>query len=247
MKRQHGAALMIMLMIAGVLGATFAIQLAGRAASERAQVAATALALTQAREALIGFAVINGRLPRPATSGVDGTEMLTLCANDAVCKGILPWATLGVTKLDSWGKSMGYSVTKAFSEPGLVSATVPTKKVQTRNAADVLVFVKGTAASCVAAAASATDVATDCAPAVLFSFGKANFGMNDVGTVVANLSGPPVTNLDEVTNSGPATLTFVQRAASENADPPGGEFDDIVIWLSSNILFRRMLDAGRTL
>ena len=246
MTRQRGAALMIMLMIAGVLGAMFAIQLAGRAASERAQVAATILSLTQARDALIGFAIVNRRLPRPAISASDGHEQAGACANEAVCTGLLPWATLGVNKLDSWGKALGYSVTPAFSQAGLALSSVPTKKVQTRNSVGALVYMKGSSGACTAVAAGATDVVTGCAPAVLFSVGKANFGTTDAGAVLGNLS-VSTTNVDEVINSTTAPLVapyFVQRAASDNTATTGGEFDDIVIWLSGNILFKRMNDAG---
>jgi hypothetical protein len=246
MTRQRGAALMIMLMIAGVLGAMFAIQLAGRVASERAQVAATTLALTQARDALIGFAMVNRRLPRPAISGTDGREQPGACANESVCTGLLPWATLGVNKLDSWGKALGYSVTPAFSGPGLALSSVPTKKVQTRNTAGALFYEKGGSGACAAVAAGATDVVAGCAPAVIFSVGKANFGTTDAGAVLGNFSGPPATNVDEQTNSTtgpPAAPFFVQRAASDNTAANGGEFDDIVIWLSGNILFKRMNDA----
>ncbi len=244
MTRQRGGALLIMLMIAGVLSAMFAIQLAGRAASQRAQVAATTLVLSQAREALIGFALVNGRLPRPAISGTNGLENPVACASDSVCTGTLPWVTLGVNKLDSWGKALGYSVTREFSQAGLVLTTVPTRKVQSRNAAGALVFVKGPAGVCVAAGVAAVDVVSDCASAVLFSYGKMNFGITDAGTVLGNMSGPPATNLDEVTNSTPTTLTFVQRAAHEDTAATGGEFDDIVIWLSANVLFDRLQKAG---
>jgi type II secretory pathway pseudopilin PulG len=249
MKRQRGAALMIMLMIAGVLGAMFAIQLAGRAGSARAQVAATTLALSQAQEALIGFALVNGRLPRPAISGTDGREQTVACVSEAACTGLLPWATLGVNKLDSWGKALGYSVTKGFSETGLQLSTLPTKKVQTRNATGALVFAKGSSAACVAATPGATDVPAACAPAVLFSVGKANFGTTDAGALLGNLS-VSTTNVDEMINSTAAPLIapyFVQRAASDNTAATGGEFDDIVIWLSGNILFKRMIDAGRSI
>ncbi len=244
MKRQHGGALLIMLMIVGVLGAMFAIQLAGRGPSERARTAETTLVLSQAREALYGFALVNGRLPRPAISGTNGVENPAACPSDALCTGTLPWVTLGVTKLDSWGKALGYSVSGNFSQPGLALTTVPTRTVRTRNAAGALVFVKGSAGACLAVVANAADVATDCAAAVLFSYGKSNFGITDAGAVQGNLSGPPATNLDEVTNSSP-TLTFVQRAANEDPAAPGGEFDDVVTWLSANVLFDRMVKAGR--
>ncbi len=216
MTRQRGAALMIMLMIAGVLGAMFAIQLAGRAASERAHVAATTLALTQAREALMGFALANGRLPRPALSGTNGSERAA-CGSEAICTGLLPWATLGVSKRDAWTKVLRYSVTPAFANAPFVATTTGTKKIQTRNAVGAL-----------------TDVSVN-VPAVLFSHGKANLGTTDAGTAIANQSAG-ATNIDEISNntgtvgaSTPGT-TFIQREASENtAAAFGGEFDDIVI------------------
>ncbi len=230
MTRQRGAALMIMLMIAGVVGAMFTIQLSGRGASERAQVAATTLALSQAREALIGFALVNGRLPRPAIPGTNGVENPAVCVSDAACSGTLPWVTLGVSQLDSWGKALRYSVSKEFSQIGLALTTVPTRKVQTRNAVGVLGFVngKGSVAACAVNGAGATDVTSDCTPAILFSTGKMNFG-----------------STDEMTNSTASTMTFVRRAATENTAAPGGAFDDIVIWLSGNVLFDRMQKAGK--
>src|ERR1035437_9255557 len=47
--------------------------------------------INEIREALIGFAVTNGRLPRPATSLADGAENPAICANDAACTGFVPW------------------------------------------------------------------------------------------------------------------------------------------------------------
>jgi type II secretory pathway pseudopilin PulG len=212
MTRQRGAALMIMLMIAGVLGAMFAIQLAGRAGSERAQLAATTQALDEAREALMGFAVVNGRLPRPAISGIDGNERPPCGTDETICTGLVPWVTLGVPKLDAWAKILRYSVTPAFANAPFVATTTGTKRIQTRDAdgnlIDVFVSV----------------------PAVLFSHGKANFGTTDRGTAIANLS---TTNADEASNNtgaagGPLGTTFVQREATVDTDAPGGEFDDIV-------------------
>ncbi|RIK16052.1 MAG: type II secretion system protein, partial [Anaerolineae bacterium] len=54
--------------------------------------------LNDIRDALVGFAVANGRLPRPATSAVNGAENPATCGNDAACSGFIPWATLGVHK-----------------------------------------------------------------------------------------------------------------------------------------------------
>jgi len=60
--------------------------------------------LAEIREALLGFAVINGRLPCPASetnpaSANYGIEDATACG----AEGFLPWKSLGVTEIDAWG------------------------------------------------------------------------------------------------------------------------------------------------
>ncbi len=60
--------------------------------------------LAEIREALLGFAVINGRLPCPATetnpaSANYGIEDATACG----AEGFLPWKSLGVSEVDAWG------------------------------------------------------------------------------------------------------------------------------------------------
>ena len=250
MKRQRGAALLVILMIAGLLGAFFAMQLLGGASAERDKVRASTLALTQANDALIGFAMANGRLPRPATSAVNGVENPALCSTEASCTGQLPWVTLGVTRLDAWGKVIRYSVTPAFANANFALSTVPTKRVKTRDGVGALVDLKGNPA-CSPALPAATDTATDCAPALVFSHGKDNFGTTDGGGVISN-SSVGNTNLDEISNNtgtvgvAPAGVTFIRRPPSGNtAAAFGGEFDDILVWLSPNILLDRMQKAGK--
>jgi hypothetical protein len=56
----------------------------------------------------------------------------------------------------------------------------------------------------------------------------------------------PANYPDENTNAT-ATTTFVSRVP-QGARPiliGGGEFDDIVTWISPNILFNRMVSAGK--
>ena len=60
--------------------------------------------LEQIKDALYGFAVINGRLPCPSTqinpaAAGYGEEACTL----PLVEGYLPWKTLGVREIDSWG------------------------------------------------------------------------------------------------------------------------------------------------
>jgi hypothetical protein len=208
---------------------------------EQQKVKGTERQLEEVKEALIGFAIANGRLPRPTSALLNGVEMPGTCASDAACTGLIPWATLGVNKLDGWDKIVRYSVTPAFANTAFALTTISSKKIQTRNAAGALTFVAGTAAACTSL--------NGCIPAVVFSHGRINFGTTDAGTAIPNQS-PGATNADEISNntgtvgaSAPGT-TFIQRTPSEGTTL-GGEFDDLVTWLSPNILFSRMVQAGK--
>jgi prepilin-type N-terminal cleavage/methylation domain-containing protein len=201
---------------------------------EQRQISDTRKTLEEIKEALIGFAIANGYLPCPAISAIDGHED----RNGTVCRagkrdGYIPWATLGVSKLDAWGHIFRYSVAPAYasSNPlfGLISPR--TLMVQTRDAAGAL-----------SPLTNLNDI-----PAVALSHGKNGYGsVNDQGTPQANPADWPLSNLDESTNVAVNTTTFVSRAPQAAGLPgPGGEFDDIVVWISPNILFNRMVAAGK--
>lgn len=184
------------------------------------------------REALIGFAVANGRLPRPATSLADGAENPANCANDAACTGFIPWTTLGVKKTDAWNKMIRYSVTPAYARTNTPFKLTDdgSKKVRTRDSAGATSYLIGAAGSC---------NSSPCAPAIIYSFGKNNWGITAEGTAIADTS---ATNADEDTNAA-ATEIFFSRDQSNV--PNGGEFDDIVAWIPPYVLFNRMIAAGK--
>jgi prepilin-type N-terminal cleavage/methylation domain-containing protein len=188
--------------------------------------------LAEIREALLGFAAAQGRLPRPATSATDGAETPNLCANDAECFGFIPWATLGVSRLDAWDKLIRYSVTPAYANAPVSLTTIPNRKVLTRAASGTLVYLVGQTGAC---------TARQCVPTVIFSQGRRNWGRNDAGIAYGDNS---ATNIDEDTNEAGPT-DFIARASADNSNAPGGEFDDLVVWLSPNVLFNRMIAAGR--
>jgi prepilin-type N-terminal cleavage/methylation domain-containing protein len=79
----------------------------------------TTRTMNDVRDALLGFAVVNKRLPCPDTTGT-GIETIsgTACNN---AQGNLPWATLGIGATDAWGQPFLYRVTLAFANP---SATI---------------------------------------------------------------------------------------------------------------------------
>ena len=186
--------------------------------------------LDEAKEALIGFAVINRRLPRPATSATDGAERVAVCgpgaAGETNCTGFIPWADLGVNKLDAWGKIIRYSVTPAFADNNFVLDTDGTKIIQSRRLDNGAIVTLGTEI-----------------PAVVFSHGQRNFGTDSDGSAKGNTS-VGNTNIDENANDT-GTTTFFSRTFNQNTAFPGGEFDDLVTWLSPAILANRMIQAGR--
>lgn len=205
---------------------------------EQRQIAETQKTLEEVKEALIGFAIVNRRLPRPAVSFNDGTERPSLCATvpasvpaaEALCTGFIPWTTLGVRKLDGWGKIFRYSVTPAFANGSITTSTIATKQIQTRDVGGALIYIAG----------SVTCSDNNCIPAVIFSHGRNNWGTSDAGNIFADSSG---TNLDEDTNNA-ATVVFISRASSGSTTASGGEFDDIVSSLSRYGLIGRMGAAG---
>jgi prepilin-type N-terminal cleavage/methylation domain-containing protein len=189
------------------------------------------------REALIGFAVANGRLPRPATSATNGAERVDCGSDEALCTGFIPWSTLGVKKTDAWNKIIQYSVTPAYANLPFALNTIGSKKVQTRDGAGNATYLIGSAGACSAS--------SPCAPAVIHSAGRNNWGFADDGTALPDES---ATNADEEANAGlgsfsPLPPVFFSR--DRYTVPVGGEFDDIVVWIPPYLLFNRMVSAGK--
>jgi len=196
---------------------------------EQRRVSDTQKSLDEAREALVGFALRNGYLPCPAISASNGLEARVgnRCAGERR-SGFLPWATLGLGKLDGWNRLFRYSVTPAFADSAvLFNLSTPR---------DISIASRDSSGNLVPATLS-NDV-----PAVILSHGKNGYGAtSDQGTLIANASG---VNPDEQLNASSST-NFIARYASENAAAPGGEFDDIVTWVSPNILFNRLVAAQK--
>lgn len=192
---------------------------------EQRKVAETQKAMEEAREALLGYALRNGYLPCPAISASNGLEARngSHCAGERR-SGYLPWATLGVGKLDGWNHLFRYSVTPAFSDSGTL--------FNLSTARDITVATRDSGGQLVAATA-VNDI-----PAVIVSHGKNGFGgSNELGGLIANAG---ANNTDEQLNAGSDTQ-FVSRYASDSPTAAGGAYDDIVLWLSPNILFNRMV------
>lgn len=194
--------------------------------------------LEHIREALIGFALANRYLPCPARSATDGSESprdaVTNECIDAVSSnpkrdGFVPWVTLGVTPNDAWNNLIRYSVDPDFAktDPNFFFTLGSTGdiRVRTRDQAGALV-----------------DLTNLEIPAVIVSHGENGFGATSLAGVAR--ASPGSWSGDEADNASNTTL-FYFRTRTEVTTATGGEFDDVVTWISLNQLFARMVSAGR--
>jgi len=197
---------------------------------EQRKTAETQTTLTQISDALMGFAMARGYLPCPdRTTGAganDGIEDLNAGGtNCAVAEGNLPWATLGIPGTDTWGNYFGYRATSAFTD-----RANPFKLTSTGN-----ITVQCPATSC-----GTLTTYTNNAPAILISHGRNGYGA--INSLTRSVNPPPVSP-DELANSD-GNAVFISRTAG-SPDTPAGEFDDMMAWLSTAVLFNKMITAQR--
>jgi hypothetical protein len=230
-KRQRGQALLILVTILSLAGTSLFLATLNRAGTDTAAEQRTLAALAEARAALLGFAINHGRLPRPATSAVDGVESPVPCATGAACAGFLPWVTLSVPRTDAWGKLLRYSVTPVFTATPLQRvAAVGTITILTRTGSGAITYLAGN---------PACSLGSQCAAAVVYSNGRRNFGVDSLGVAQANGARG---NVDEAANEV-AVRNFMRRAATNTPGVPGGPFDDLLVWLTPTDLYPPMARA----
>lgn len=78
--------------------------------------------LQEIKQALLGFIVVNDRLPCAASPGaITGIED---CATP-LFDGLLPWSTLGVKPVDPWSHAYSYAVAPEYSSDTLPPTSTP--------------------------------------------------------------------------------------------------------------------------
>lgn len=207
----------VVLVIFGLLIGGLVLPLTGQLDAKR--YSETRQGLENIKSALIGFAVLYGRLPCPSTV-TDPTDVnygveITPCPALAA-EGYLPWKTLGMSETDAWNNarvdasSAGlwrYRVNSNFS-----SATTLFTISTAPNTAENLI-VRNTAGN-------SLTTATENPVAVVFSAGK-------------NLVAEGENAIFESTNA------FYQ------SDLPSAVFDDQLVWIGRPMLISRMVAAGK--
>ena len=241
-RKQNGFTLIelaIVLVIVGVLIGSFIGTLGARIDTTRRAEAQEDL--ENIKSALLGYAFSSGGpyLPCPCTAdcaldaanpGLENREGNGSCtAGTAV--GYLPWGTLGLKPADSWNTLYRYWVDPDFSDDGSGAGSVidladtGSGQVRTRNP-------DGTS----------TPLVASNVVAVVLTPGKNTYsGLSVDGNARPAI---PVGNVDEIDNAD-ANSEFVSRPPTEvGASMPGGEFDDIVFWISDYEIKARLVDAG---
>lgn len=175
--------------------------------------------MDEIKEALIGYAIINGTLPCPATTTDPANANYGLA--DATCPpvgatsdGYLPWKTLSVPETDAWGSKRSsvsspwtgywrYRVDRNFSTSFTLNTGFST---------DALSIVDNNG--------NAITSTTERPIAIIFSIG-------------------PNATADGQNASYEATSGIYR------SDAPTPTFDDMTIWISRPQLFNRMVMAGK--
>ena len=238
--KDHGftlAELAIVLLIVGLLLAGALVPLSTQV--EQRRISETQKTLEEIKEALIGFAIVNRRLPCPDTNNDGVADPATPGACPQLF-GNVPWQTLGTPQFDAWGTPFRYQVTNVSSSAYTTAIMLPPAVAS----ADLHVCASATspavtATTCGAGAAGTANTLIADAPAVFYSMGSNGTQWLSGGIIPASADEKENANLVSNTN-----LVFVNHVKT-GAGSVSGEFDDIVSWLPPNILFSRMVAAGR--
>jgi prepilin-type N-terminal cleavage/methylation domain-containing protein len=237
-------AVAIMGLLLGSLIVPFAAQ------SEMRARRATEKALADTRDALVGYAAVNGRLPCPAAAtaaagaagaGVEArTDGNCSCAgatalastkgiacSTATVVGVLPWVTLGLAETDGWGRRYTYAVDTQFGrDPGQTtfgcSPNAPPAGAAFALCSPSHIEVRS--------ARGGPLTVSGGVPAVVVSHGKNGFGAyTPQGSAIAGADA----NADELENAN-GDAAFVSNTNS----------DDQIVWVPPYLLMHRMLSAG---
>ena len=226
---------------------------------DQRNVAETQKRLQEVKEALLGYAMANGRFPCPAVSAAPtdtGVEAPANAGVTGVCTnffGYVPGITLGLSNLDNqgfvvdaWGlqsNRIRYAITSAtvngitnaFTKlGGMRGVGIQGLGTPTSSGGTAMLYV---------CASSTGATATDCGSAAnTLSNGDTVFIVYSLGKNAATSGATGVASPDEQLNLNGVNPVFVSRTTSTQA---GGEFDDIVLYSSRSSIISQMTVAGQ--
>jgi len=225
--------------------------------------------LNDIEEALIGYAVINGRLPCPDCSKTglnscgsatvnDGQEDLTGTSPNQICAsaiGNLPWVDLQVDENDDWGRHFTYRVSLEFareSQDGTpASCGTPAVNVSFEicSVGTINVYNAYTRSPTVY---PTTALVAENIPAIVISHGSDGYEPSQTDQQVENWydtptipdTGDPILTSYTSENFTPTAFIYTDFSR-ESSLSPSTRFDDLVIWISPAILMNRMVISGK--
>lgn len=191
--------------------------------------------LDEIREALLGFAAVNSRLPCPDTD-TDPTAVNygieeASCSADATAEGFLPWKTIGVREFDAWGAPWQnqalprqglwrYRIERQYADAATLRQRILMPGVSTCNSTDPFpddcLKIKN-------AAGVPLNADTERPIAIVFSVGANNQADGENARFEPHKTGNP-------------TYQASDRSAN---------FDDMMVWISRPLLANRLIAAGR--
>jgi prepilin-type N-terminal cleavage/methylation domain-containing protein len=232
--------------------------------------------LDEAKELLLTFAIVNGRLPCPASPTSNGAESETV-AGTRECThyytGFLPARAIGFQPqdgsgyaIDAWGNRIRYAVAKTrpanSQSPRVCRPVNPTTqplavhfthkdnlKLQGIDCAPSDLVVCGSSSGIVIPAPPAPPSCGTAVPvtnqnvvaAVIWSQGK-NFGsVYGIPPIAGQAGDDERMNNKTSTNSDHALFVF---HTPTSAGVAGGEFDDLMVWITAGQLYGRLVASG---
>jgi prepilin-type N-terminal cleavage/methylation domain-containing protein len=219
----------------------------------------TRATLENVKEALLGYAMANGRYPCPAAapaSGVVAVEAFDSAVGNAMngkCasffNGYVPGATLGIAPanssgyvIDGWNNPIRYAISDLSDDANATHIFTKSSGMKTANSAtcapncgmawiasQTLLSVCSTGTGITPVTCGTAVQLTNRAVVIVYSTGR-NAATSGTGAdEAANLDGNAV---------------FVSHEPSASA-ATNGQFDDVVTWLSTNSIFGRLVQANQ--
>jgi len=220
--------------------------------------------LELARELILSFAVVNGRLPCPARSTSGGVEVRDGAGNctdgatedyyggslgGGVIGGLLPAVTLGYQQvdpsgfaLDAWNNRIRYVVAKTVASctgtptnPHWVNAANMKANGIACQAGDLLVCKSSQGITATTCGGAANQLMTQgMAAAIVFSTGRNFANVTALGNDEAANANAAAANDPIFVYHPPTPSSFAQ-----------GEFDDQFTWITIGELYGRLIAAGK--
>jgi len=259
----------VLIIVSFLLGGTMAMV---SAQTEQRYWSDTQSRLEAARDAILGYAIANGRLPCPANSSSAGAEVRQaggVCGAagntydyyggivGGVTYGLMPAVTVGYQPsdpqgfaVDAWGNRIRYAVSRVTT-PVTTSDNFTNRATLIANYRANIAITGPVQPDDLVVCASATGITAGppggCDPATPPNWVTAG------STVVAilyspgkNGRSPAALGADEAVNEnrvGTNDAVFVSHTpAPEGA--AGGEFDDQMLWISVGTLYSKLIAAG---